>query len=161
MIIALSAPDPAQFSTLALYVGTFLMALVSGVVPFVLNIELYLVAVAAMSRAPAPAIVGLTVAGQMLAKYLLYLAGKGALSSRFIRMERREAAIKTFEKYRTHSLSVVAFSSVTGFPPFYGISLAAGMVKLPLLSFMVVGTIGRIARFTAVYLAPGWLHLQR
>ena len=66
---------------MALYAATFAMALVSGVVPFVINIEIYLVGVAALSRAPAPAIVGLAVAGQMLAKTVLYQAGKGGLSS--------------------------------------------------------------------------------
>jgi membrane protein YqaA with SNARE-associated domain len=145
----------------ALYAVTFLMAFVSGVVPFVLNIELYLVAVAALSRAPAPPIVGLAVAGQMCAKCVLYLAGKGVLKSRFIRWERREAAAKAFEKYRNHSLALVGFSAVTGFPPFYGISLLAGAVRLPLEWFLVVGTLGRVVRFTVVYLAPGWLHVHR
>jgi membrane protein YqaA with SNARE-associated domain len=145
----------------ALYAATFLVAFVSGVVPFVINIEVYLLAVAAFSRAPAPAIVGLTVAGQMAAKCVLYMAGKGMLNLRFIRWERREAAVRIFEKYRGHSLAVVGFSAVTGVPPFYGISLASGAVRLPLLWFLVVGTMGRIVRFTVVYLAPAWLHLKR
>lgn len=145
----------------ALYAATFLMAFLSGVVPFVINIELYLVAVAALSRAPAPLMVGLAVAGQMLAKTVLYFAGKGVLKFRFIRWERQEAAARTFERYRRHSLAVVALSSVTGFPPFYGISLLAGALRLPLAAFLVVGTFGRIVRFTVVYLAPGWLHLRR
>jgi membrane protein YqaA with SNARE-associated domain len=145
----------------ALYAATFVVAFVSGIVPFVINIELILVAIAALSRAPAPAIVGLAVAGQMLAKFFLYQAGRGALKLKFIRWERRDAAAATFEKYRRHSLALVGFSAVTGFPPFYGISLLAGAVRLPLASFLVVGTAGRVVRFTIVYLAPGWLHIGR
>jgi membrane protein YqaA with SNARE-associated domain len=146
---------------IALYAATFGMGLVSGLVPFAINLEIYLLGVAALSRASAPAVVGLAVAGQMLAKFLLYQAGKGALHSRFIRWKRREAAVRTFEKHRTHALAVVAVSSITGLPPFYGVSLAAGAVRLPLASFLVVGTVGRLVRFTLVYLAPGWLHLKR
>ena len=101
-------------------------------------------AIAALSRAPAPAIVSLAVAGQMLAKFLLYQAGKGVLRLKFIRWERRDAALATFEKYRHHSLALVGFSALTGFPPFYGISLLSGAVRLPLASFLTVGTIGRV-----------------
>jgi membrane protein YqaA with SNARE-associated domain len=149
-----------MLTTLGLYAATFLMGLVSGVVPFVINIEVYLVGVAALSQAPAPVIVGLATAGQMSAKFLLYQAGNGALNFRFIRWKRREAAARTFEKYRAHSFAVVAVSSLTGIPPFYGISLAAGALRLPLASFLIIGTLGRIVRFTVVYLAPGWLHLK-
>jgi membrane protein YqaA with SNARE-associated domain len=145
----------------ALYAATFLVAFVSGIVPFVINAELCLAGVAALSPAPAPAIVGLAVAGQMLAKCTLYLAGRGVLDLKCIRWERREAAAATFERYRGHSLALVAFSAVTGVPPFYGVSLLAGAVGLPLARFLVVGTIGRTVRFTVVFLAPGWLHIAR
>jgi membrane protein YqaA with SNARE-associated domain len=148
-------------STLALYAATFLMGLVSGTVPFVINLEIYLLGVAALSKAPAPAIVGLAAAGQMLAAYLLYLAGRGVLGAKFVRWKRREAAVKAFERYRAHSLALVAVSSITGIPPFYGVSLAAGTVRFPMARFLIVGTIGRVIRFTLVYLAPAWLHLKR
>jgi membrane protein YqaA with SNARE-associated domain len=148
-------------STLALYAATFLMGLVSGTIPFVINLEIYLLGVAALSKAPAPAIVGLAAAGQMLAAYLLYLAGRGVLGAKFVRWKRREAAVKAFEKYRAHSLALVAVSSITGIPPFYGVSLAAGTVRFPLARFLIVGVIGRVVRFTLVYLAPAWFHLKR
>jgi membrane protein YqaA with SNARE-associated domain len=152
--------DLHQLTTPALYVATFFIALASGLIPFVINIEIYLLAVAALARAPAPASVGLKVAGQMVAKFLLYQTGKGALKMRFIRWESRDRAAATFQKYRRHSLAVVALSSITGFPPFYGISLLAGAVHVPLVWFLLVGTLGRILRFSLVYLAPGWLGLH-
>ena len=152
--------DLHQLTTPALYTATFLVAFLGGVIPFVINVELYLLAVAALTRASPVAIVGLAASGQMLAKYLLYLAGKGALKSRSIRWKTRDRAAGTFEKYRSHSLALVGFSSTTGFPPFYAISLLAGAARLPLASFMIIGTLGRIVRFGAVYLAPAWLHLR-
>jgi membrane protein YqaA with SNARE-associated domain len=152
--------DLQHLTTPALYAATFLIALASGLIPFVINIEVILIAVAALARAPAPAIVGLAVAGQMLAKCVLYQTGKGALNLRFIRWESRDRAAATFQKYRRHSLAVVAISSLVGIPPFYGISLLAGAVRLSLPAFLIVGTLGRIVRFSLVYLAPGWLGLH-
>jgi membrane protein YqaA with SNARE-associated domain len=148
-------------STLALYAATFLMGLVSGTIPFVINLEIYLLGVAALSKAPVPAIVGLATAGQVLAACILYLAGRGVLGAKFVRWKRREAAVRAFEKYRAHSFALVGLSSVTGIPPFYGVSLAAGTVRFPLAGFLVVGIVGRAVRFTVVCLAPAWLHLKR
>ena len=148
-------------TTFALYAATFLMGLASGLIPFVINLEIYILGVAALSHAAAAPIVGLAAAGQLLAKFLLYQAGRGAFNSRFVRWKRREAAMSTLEKYRGHSLAVVALSSVTGLPPLYGVSLAAGAMALPVGRFLVIVALGRIVRFTVVFLAPAWLHLKR
>ena len=43
----------STLSTVALYAATFAFAFVSGIIPFVLNIELYLLAVAALTDASA------------------------------------------------------------------------------------------------------------
>jgi membrane protein YqaA with SNARE-associated domain len=142
----------------AICAATFVMAFVSGVVPFVINTELCLLAVAATTSAPAPVIVVTAATGQMLAKFTLFLAGRGAIRLRCIRWDRREAAVAAFDKHRAHSLALVGVSAVTGLPPFYGVSLVAGALRLRPVPFLVVGTLGRIARFTVVYLAPGWLH---
>lgn len=146
--------DPQSLTGPALYAATFVVGIVAGLIPFVINVELYLVAVAALTNASPVAMVGLMTLGQMIAKFLLYLAGKGALNLRFIRRERMERAAAAFDKYRGHTLGVVAFSAVTGFPPFYAVSLLAGAARLPAASFLVVGTVGRIIRFGAVYAAP-------
>lgn len=148
-------------TTPAFYTATFLMGLASGLIPFVINLEIYILGVAALSHASAAPIVGCAAAGQLLAKFLLYQAGRGAFKFRFVRWERRAAAVSTLEKYRGHSLAVVALSSLTGLPPLYGVSLAAGAMALPLGRFLVIVALGRIARFTVVFLAPAWLHLKR
>ncbi len=142
----------------AVYLATFVMAFASGIVPFVINTELCLAAVAVTTHAPAPVVVAVAATGQMLAKYTLYLAGRGTVSFKWVRQERRAKAEAAFERHRRHALALVGVSAVTGIPPFYGVSLVAGAVRLHALSFVAIGTVGRLVRFTVVYLAPAWLH---
>lgn len=151
----------AALGAAALWTGTFLIALVSGLIPFVINIELYLLAVATLTDASPVAIVGLATAGQSLAKYILYLVGRGALDFGWVKRGAASKAAGAFAKRPGSGLSVVAFSSVTGFPPLYGVSLLAGTLRLPLTAFMTIVTIGRVVRFGAVYLAPGLLRSFR
>ena len=157
----MNAADLHALGTPALWVLTFVIALVSGLIPFVLNIELYVLAVAAFTNASPTAIVGLTTAGQMLAKYILYLAGQGALNVKWIKRSAMSKASEAFAHRSGSALTVVGVSSLTGIPPFYGVSLVAGTLRLPLVPFLVVGTIGRIVRFGACYLAPGLFRLLR
>src|SRR4029453_1176973 len=64
--------------------GSFAVGLVSGLVPAV-NTEAYLLMIVALApRGVAVPAVVLVTLGQMLAKALLYLAGTGALRSRFV-----------------------------------------------------------------------------
>ena len=51
--------------------------------------------------------------------------------------------------------TVILFSSaLTGIPPFYAISLAAGFTRFPPGRFIALGMAGRLLRFTAVFLLP-------
>ena len=145
---------PALSNT-ALFAATFAFALVSGVIPFVLNIELYLLAVATLTDAPAVAIVGLATAGQTIAKLILYLVGKGALNIKWVKKSASSKAAGAFAKRPGSGLSIVAFSALVGFPPLYGVALVAGTLRLPVAAFVVLIVIGRLIRFAGVYLAPG------
>ena len=152
--------DPSQLrdvGTAALWGGTFVFALVSGVVPWVLNIEVYLIAVATLTDASPVAIVGLSTAGQSLAKYILYLVGKGSLNISWIKRSASSKAAEAFTKRPGSGTAIVAVSSVTGFPPLYGVALIAGALRLPVVSYLVAITLGRIVRFGACYLAPDYL----
>ena len=144
----------SSLSTVALYAATFGFAFLSGVIPFVLNIELYLLAVAALTGAPAVAIVGLATAGQTAAKLILYLVGRGALNLRWVKKSASSKAAAAFAKRPGGGLGIVAVSSVIGFPPLYAVSLLAGTLRLPLAAFTVIIIVGRVIRFAAVYLAP-------
>jgi len=145
----------SSFGTVTLYGVTFGLAFLSGVIPFVLNIELYLLAVAAFTDAPAAAVVGLATAGQTAAKLVLYLVGKGALNVKWVRKSAASKAAGAFAKRPGSGLSVVAASAVVGFPPLYAVSLVAGMLRLPLVAFTVIILAGRLVRFSAIYLVPG------
>ena len=134
--------------------ATFAFAFVSGIIPFVLNIELYLLAVAALTDAPMVPIVGLATAGQTIAKLILYLVGKGALNIRWVKKSAASKAAGAFAKRPGGGLGVVAVSAVVGFPPLYGVALVAGTLRLPVVAFTVLIVIGRLVRFGAVYLAP-------
>lgn len=149
--------DLSSLSTAALWAATFAFALVSGIIPFILNIELYLLAVAALTNASPVAIVGLATAGQTLAKCVLYLVGKGALKVTWVKRGTESKAAAAFAKHPRGGLGIVAVSSVIGIPPLYATSIVAGTLRLPFAPFMVIIVIGRVIRFGAVYLAPGLL----
>ncbi len=145
----------SSLGTAALYAATFAFAFVSGIIPFVLNIELYLLAVAALTDASPFAIVGLATAGQTLAKIILYLVGKGALNIKWVKKSAASKAADAFAKRPGSGLGIVAISAVVGFPPLYGVALVAGALRLPRIAFTVIIVVGRLIRFGGIYLAPG------
>jgi len=143
--------------------GSFAVGFVSGLVPAV-NTEAYLLALVALapSAAVAPAVLFVT-AGQMLAKALLYLAGSGALQSRFLKApEGRLAAVRRRLERMHRGASAVLFSSaLTGIPPFYVVSVAASSLRVSLARFLLVGSSGRLLRFAAIVALPGLLGASR
>ena len=136
------------------HLTTFVVSLVSGLVPLI-NIETYLVAVATLTPAPAWPVILITTLGQMVAKVILYQAGRYGLrplAGRYPgKLERAEQALR---KHRTGPDVVVLASALTGFPPFYGVSVAAGVVRLSLARFLLVATPARLVRFALVFFAP-------
>jgi membrane protein YqaA with SNARE-associated domain len=147
--------DLHALSTTALCIATFFLAFGSGIIPFIFNLELYLLAVATLTDAPAVAIVGLATVGQTIAKCILYLVGRGALNVKWVKKSASSKAAGAFAKRPGSGLGIVAFSAVVGFPPLYGVSLVAGTLRLPAVAFVVLIVIGRLIRFGGIYLAPG------
>ena len=145
--------------TFGLSGGCLAVGVVSGLVP-VVNTEAYLLAVAVLAPRDAllPAVV-LTTLGQMAAKWLLYLAGRGAASPRLLgnRAGRLGDLKKRFERAPTGASALVFASAVTGLPPFYFVSVAAGSLRFSLARFLLVGGSGRLLRFAAVVALPGLL----
>ena len=139
------------------YLGTFVVALLSGVVP-VVNIEVYLVAVGSLSQASPVRVTILVTLGQMLGKCLLYLSGRGLINLSFWpswkSLEKTRDALDR-NKGRTEGL--VFMSALTGLPPFFALSVLAGVVKMPILRFLTPGTLGRGLRFALVLLASRFL----
>jgi len=144
-------------------VSSLAMGVASGLVP-ALNTEAYLLALAALAppQALPAAVIGVT-AGQMAAKSLLYGVGSGAMSARpFRASEARIAALtKRLAELRVSTALVVFASAVTGVPPFYLVSVAAGSLRYSLARFLLVGGSGRLLRFAAVVALPRLLGAVR
>lgn len=140
---------------MSLLVGTFVFSLVGGIVPF-LNVEAYLLSLGVFAPGASVWPVALAAAlGQMAAKSLLYLAGRGLLRLPMRAMrERIQAATARLAAAESGSMAVVTTSAVTGIPPFYAISVAAGVLHLRFARFFAVGLAGRVVRFAAVVALP-------
>ncbi len=140
------------------HLTTFGYAWLSGLVP-ILNCEVYLVWLAANApRGELGSLVVMAAAGQMVAKSLLFWGGRGIL--RFP-LARRAALARSAAASRPRSgmgtvgrAGLVFASALTGLPPFYATSVGCGAMRWGFLSFVLCGTVGRLARFSAFLLIP-------
>jgi len=138
-----------------LVIGTFLYCIASGFI-FFLNAEVFLLAVAAVSppRAAIPLLLAAT-SGQMIAKSTIYLAGRGVLSLPVGRNQGRLKSVgERLKASRMGPAGFILLSSITGFPPFYVVSILAGTLRIPFPVFFVPGTSGRLIRFGILIFFP-------
>lgn len=138
-----------------IHLTTFVVCVVSGFVP-VVNAEIYLVTVSALSSKSAIIyLIFISGAGQMIAKTIMYLTGKGSLNLPFKRRNGKlEEVQKKFKKWENKTSLFIFLSASTGFPPFYFVSILAGMLKFNFKMFLIFGFIGRALRFSLVILFP-------
>jgi membrane protein YqaA with SNARE-associated domain len=152
---------------MSLYLTTFVVCIVSGFVP-VVNAEAYLVVASAAFGSPAHvlplALVGAL--GQMVAKVLIYLAGRGVLRLPLGRVGPHiEAAREKLQNREGSTGGLLFLSASVGLPPFYILTILMGMIRYNLGLFVVLGTVGRFIRFAIVAAFPGaaeqlWLLLR-
>ena len=146
---------PSLADAAEIFAATFGFALLSGLIPF-LNVEAYLLSVSALlPDAPLLPVVVAASAGQMTAKSLLYLVARGALRPPAERCEdgmQRLAA--SLARGTGRATALVFVSAVVGLPPFYAVSLAAGLLRFRLDCFLAAGSSGRLLRFAAVFVLP-------
>jgi membrane protein YqaA with SNARE-associated domain len=145
--------------TVGIYAGSFAIAMLSGVVPIV-NAELYLVGVVlAVGGVPEALVLAVVVAlGQMIAKAVLYQSARGVTNGvtklgrkRTPKLERMiERARAKVERWRGKPLSVTFVSASVGLPPFYLVSVVAGMLEVRFRAFFAVGLLGRTLRFGTI-----------
>lgn len=146
-------------TTIGALLATFGVCLLSAVVPFV-NAELYLLAAAAVASSRlVPALVVAAALGQMLGKSFMYYAGRGALRLPSERLRRMVATVE--RRYRQEGAAgaaiggtVILASASLGLPPFYVVSIACGVLRIPFAQFFVLGLLGRLVRFGVVVLGP-------
>jgi membrane protein YqaA with SNARE-associated domain len=148
------------FGTEQLYTATFLVSFVSGFVPLI-NAEAYLLSVASLSSAPALPVVLIATLGQMAAKLILYLGGRGLLKlPRARSYESLEKLRLQLERRRGRTDTLIFLSAFLGLPPFYAVTILAGVVQVPLLDFLLPSLLGRLLRFGAIFLFPQLLRGQ-
>ena len=138
--------------------GTFAFCVGSAVIP-VMHAEAYLVGASLLAppelRWPL-VIAGAT--GQMLGKVGMYFAGRGALLIPGDRMQHRiQQATARYRDKKDVGNALIFVSSASGFPPFYIISIAAGMLRYPLVPFILLGLLGRFIRFSVAVFLPQFL----
>ncbi|HEX6560079.1 MAG TPA: hypothetical protein VF021_11470 [Longimicrobiales bacterium] len=144
---------------LAILVSAFAGCFVGSLVPLVNTEVVVLAAAAAAPRSLLIPLVLVAAGTQMLAKALLYAAGAGLLRLPAGRLSRRlQPAVERASQLKGTSNTVLFVSATTGLPPFYLMSIAAGVLHLKFRKFMVIGFIGRVLRFSAVIAAPQLLH---
>lgn len=140
-----------------LYTGAFLVCLISGIVP-IINAEIFLIGAVALTSPTHPeiaVIVLMGTIGQMLAKAVTYWAARGALDLSLQKYEQRiEQWRDKFARSEPGLSAFILVSSFTGLPPFFITSILAGVFKIPFMRFLVVGSVGRYARFGLVAWAP-------
>lgn len=142
-------------ATVGIYLATLIVSVLSGLIPLV-NGEVYLIAAILVAGDPPIALVlALLVAvGQMIAKIGLYYTARGA--ARLGRKARLGAKLDQAqalaERWRGKPLTVLFVSAVTGLPPFYLVSLLAGVLEIRFGTFVALGLVGRVLRFVALAL---------
>jgi membrane protein YqaA with SNARE-associated domain len=140
---------------LELLLSTLGMAIVSAFIPLV-NAELLTIGAVALAP-PAldvPCILMVTL-GQMMGKVVLFLGGRGSLRIPWVvKAKKLEKAVERVGQRAAFGAPVVFVSAVTGLPPFYLASIACGVFRFSLPLFVVLGTAGRLIRFTLVGLFP-------
>jgi membrane protein YqaA with SNARE-associated domain len=144
---------------LGLYGGTFVVAIISGLVPLV-NAEVVLIGLVRLvvtDPSQLPALVVLTAVGQMIAKIGLYHASRGMIElPRGRYREKILAARARLERWRSRPYLVYSLSASLGVPPFYLTVLAAGALAIRFSAFVAIGLAGRLLRF-AVIVTATWM----
>jgi membrane protein YqaA with SNARE-associated domain len=142
-------------SYIGVFGGTYVVCLVSGFIPIV-NAELFLIWISlTISRPEYIPVLLLATAGQMTAKILMFLSGKGVINLSKKRYEKKIGAIQAKMKKWESKIDVFIFgSSFTGFPPFYVVSVLSGMTNVNIIRFFIAGTLGRLLRFGLVMYFP-------
>jgi membrane protein YqaA with SNARE-associated domain len=140
---------------LGLYLTTYAVCLVSAVLP-VVSAEVYLLGVGAVLSPDAVVpVVLLSALGQMTGKACLYASGRGLLRLPLGRHQQRLDRLHARLLQSQGRTGALLFASAfLGLPPFYAVSIVAGMLRVGFGSFLFCGFVGRTLRFAVVVLAP-------
>lgn len=135
------------------YAATFIFCVFSGLIP-VVNAELYLVSISALlsdSLIQLLIIILLATLGQMVAKSVMFFASQGVVKVS-TKKQPSQAKIdqvrQKMEKWGSQSNWFIFVSGWSGFPPFFIVSIVAGLLKFKFVNFFLFGSAGRFIRFS-------------
>ncbi len=140
------------------------VAFVSAFIP-VVNIETYVVVMAAMDTSQIFLLAGAATVGQMAGKYIWYEVGRNSERWPWLQKKLSKPKIaarmeRWTEWSRNHSSisGLVLFASAcAGLPPFLVMSIVAGRLKVHRAVFLVTGLTGRFARFLIAAGLMDWI----
>lgn len=138
-----------------IYAATLIVGVLSGLIP-IINGELFMLGAIRLLADDLPgalAVAVLMAIGQMIAKIVLYQAARKAtdLGTGRFATKLRDAR-KRVEKWRDKPLLITFVSAVFGLPPFYLVTLVAGILEVRFVAFLWLGITGRLIRFIALAL---------
>lgn len=148
--------DFGNFSSpLWTFASTIALAFTSAIIPLV-NAELLILFVASVAPRPLlPALVIAATLAHMLGKTCMYFCGR-ALDrlppGRFRDRIARGAAM--LDRQKGLGSTVIFVSSLIGFPPFYVVTVASGVMRFHFWHYFIVGISGRLIRFGAIAFFP-------
>jgi len=134
---------------------TFGGSLLGSLLP-VINAELLVISMAALApHGGLPPIVAAAAIGQIAGKVLLYLAGRGTIRLRGLREHARlQAVVLRLQSSARTSALVLFASALAGVPPLYAVSVASGIIGIPLHRFVAIAFVGRVLRFGLLVQVP-------
>lgn len=142
-------------SNYGLYSGTYIICFISGFIPIV-NAEIFLIIVSSLiTKSLFLPVLLLATLGQMTAKTVLFFSGMGVIKLSLKRFENKinDTMVK-IKNWGSKVDLLIFISAFTGFPPFYIITIASGMIRHKLYRFFICGFTGRLLRFGIVMLFP-------
>lgn len=147
--------NPELSSPLVELTGAFATGALSGIVPSGMAEAL---ALAIGFVEPPRLAVGMWISftvGHVAAKLPWYWIGANAERVQWERGQRWIARARAMLQRRPqYGLGLLAVSALTSVPPFHLASIAAGMVRVPVLPFVLLCLAGRLVRFGVLALAP-------
>lgn len=137
----------------------FVLAIVSAIFPWV-NAEIIVLSLPAVAKSQVDLVVLVLVAaaGQMAGKCAVYWGSRTGLRLPTGRIAAVLARWRTRVAARPRSpLALVLLSSTVGIPPFYLMTMVAGALKVNFLEYLLVGTCGRLLRFSALVIGSAFV----
>lgn len=146
-----------MLATFGVYGASVIVGILSGLLPLPVG-ESFLLALSSEARVSWWALQGsilIVVAIQTAIRIPMFYAGTRAdhVPSKRWR-ERLERARKKVEKWQDKPKWILFIAAVFGLPPYYLAVIVAGILKMPLRTFLIVSLVGRLIHYGAIAASP-------